>query len=122
MRVAGVNLRPITGRAMIPPSSPRGRVADVPTPKPSSHLPAGDGFSSMEMNLPTGLVKFFNTEKGWGFISPDGGGPDVFVHIKSAERSGVVGLFKACTLALRCSRTSDPARSRRRISGYSDPP
>ncbi len=42
--------------------------------------------------MATGIVKFFNTEKGYGFIKPDDGRPDVFVHIRSVERSGLVGL------------------------------
>lgn len=39
-----------------------------------------------------GTVKWFNTTKGFGFIQPDGGGPDVFVHVKALERSGLSGL------------------------------
>ncbi len=39
--------------------------------------------------MPTGTVKFFNTQKGFGFIEVDGGGPDVFVHISEVERSGL---------------------------------
>lgn len=39
--------------------------------------------------MTTGTVKFFNTEKGFGFIAPDGGGNDAFVHISSLERSGM---------------------------------
>ncbi len=42
--------------------------------------------------MATGIVKFFNSEKGYGFIKPDDGGPDVFVHVRQVERSGVVGL------------------------------
>lgn len=42
--------------------------------------------------MPTGTVKWFNTEKGYGFIAPDEGGKDVFVHISAVERSGLTGL------------------------------
>ena len=39
-----------------------------------------------------GTVKFFNAQKGFGFIVQDNGGPDVFVHISAVERSGLRGL------------------------------
>lgn len=42
--------------------------------------------------MPTGTVKWFNTTKGYGFIAPDEGGKDVFVHISAVEQSGLTGL------------------------------
>jgi cold shock protein len=39
--------------------------------------------------MPTGTVKWFNGQKGFGFIAPDGGGNDAFVHISAVERSGI---------------------------------
>ena len=42
--------------------------------------------------MPNGTVKWFNTTKGYGFVEPDDGGKDVFVHISAVERSGLTGL------------------------------
>ena len=43
-------------------------------------------------HMATGTVKWFNGQKGFGFIQPDEGGADVFVHISAVQRSGMTGL------------------------------
>jgi cold shock protein len=45
-----------------------------------------------EAIMAQGTVKFFNAQKGFGFIVQDGGGPDVFVHVSAVERAGMSGL------------------------------
>jgi CspA family cold shock protein len=42
--------------------------------------------------MQTGTVKWFNSAKGYGFIAPDSGGKDVFVHVSAVERAGLQGL------------------------------
>jgi CspA family cold shock protein len=61
---------------------------------PSSSDQGGAGMHSrlMDTTMATGTVKWFNGEKGYGFIQPDGGGKDVFVHISAVERAGMRSL------------------------------
>jgi cold shock protein len=47
----------------------------------------------------TGTLKFYNGQKGFGFIQPDGGGKDVFVHATALERAGMTGLVEGQKVA-----------------------
>jgi len=49
--------------------------------------------------MPIGTVKFFNVDKGYGFIAPNGGGNDAFVHISAVERAGMRTLEKDQTIS-----------------------
>jgi CspA family cold shock protein len=52
-----------------------------------------------EAIMAQGTVKFFNAQKGYGFITQDGGGPDVFVHISAVERAGMRTLVEGQKLS-----------------------
>jgi cold shock protein len=61
---------------------------------PRGALPRGHLFRERNINMPTGTVKFFNGDKGYGFIAPDGGGDDSFVHISAVQAAGMNTLDK----------------------------
>ena len=57
--------------------------------------------------MPTGRVKFFNTDRGFGFILPDDGGPDVFVHVHDVEAAGMKTLVAGQLVAYEVGPTRD---------------
>jgi CspA family cold shock protein len=59
----------------------------------------------------TGTVKWFNAGKGYGFITPDDGGPDVFVHIKSVQHSGLKHLSEGQPVSYELSEEHKGRRS-----------
>jgi cold shock protein len=61
------------------------------SPRRRSNLLFGP-MATTSSHMATGTVKWFNETKGYGFIQPDQGGKDVFVHISAVERSGMSGL------------------------------
>ncbi|HWD67472.1 MAG TPA: cold-shock protein [Caulobacteraceae bacterium] len=60
--------------------------------------------------MTTGTVKWFNSMKGFGFIQPDGGGKDVFVHVSAVERSGMGGLDERQKIAFDVERDRKTGR------------
>jgi len=54
--------------------------------------------------MASGTVKWFNSQKGYGFIQPTNGGPDVFVHISAVERAGLDGLNEGQKLSYELSK------------------
>ena len=61
--------------------------------------------------MPTGTVKWFNGQKGFGFIEPHDGGNDVFVHISAVERAGLSGLAEGQKVSYEIK--VDPRRGKR---------
>src|SRR5690606_29450227 len=76
-----------------------------------------------ERLMPTGTVKWFNVEKGYGFIQPDDGGADAFVHISAVERSGMRVLVEGQQVEyeLGMSRQGKPAAQDLKVIGGPSP-
>lgn len=60
--------------------------------------------------MTTGTVKWFNGQKGFGFIQPNDGGSDVFVHISAVERAGLSGLAEGQKIEFEAKK--DPVRGK----------
>jgi cold shock protein len=76
----------IDSNTAVPRASPRSSAQATPSNGPSVEE--------------TGTVKWFNAERGYGFIAPNGGGKDVFVHVSALERSGIEGLNEGQTVVV----------------------
>ena len=61
--------------------------------------------------MSTGTVKFFNSTKGFGFIQPDDGGTDVFVHISAVERAGMSTIVEGQKLTFEVVRDARSGKS-----------
>jgi cold shock protein len=55
--------------------------------------------STGDVAVAMGTVKWFNSTKGYGFIAPEGGGPDVFVHISAVEKAGYTNLAEGARIS-----------------------
>ena len=71
-----------------------------------------------KIDVAMGKVKWFNPTKGFGFIQPDDGGPDVFVHISAVERAGLRGLNEGQSVSYEVEqdrRTGKPSATNLRV-------
>src|SRR5450631_4460751 len=102
-QVIGANRRP--ARRFAP--------AGFACPVPRSPLYCCNRYCEGESDVASGTVKWFNGQKGYGFIAPDGGGKDVFVHISAVEKAGLDGLPDGAKV------TFDSPESRQGIGGKS---
>jgi len=67
--------------------------------------------------MPTGTVKWFNATKGFGFIQPDAGGADVFVHISAVERAGMRDLNEGQKISYEIVADKRSGQSETRLRG-----
>jgi CspA family cold shock protein len=87
-----------------------GRIPGHPQDRIDASGTVVGGDASTGENMATGTVKWFNSTKGFGFIQPDNGGNDVFVHISAVERAGLSGLNDGQKISFEEER--DPKRGK----------
>ena len=95
--------------------SPGARVGTLARPREKRQTPgAGEGQArdreGKGRTMPTGTVKWFNATKGYGFIQPEDGSPDVFVHASAVERAGMDTLQEGQRVSYELQR--DPKRGK----------
>ena len=88
------SLIPLTAAAFSRPGISHQLAVDLPTELRS--LPF---ISKRSADVATGTVKWFNSTKGYGFIQPDNGGKDIFVHISAVEKAGFSGLAEGAKVS-----------------------
>jgi cold shock protein len=82
----------------VPPLGASSRFHEADAASPPRDL-AGRFYVSTEAYMATGTVKWFNAQKGFGFIQPEDGTKDVFVHISAVERAGITNLVEGQKLS-----------------------
>jgi CspA family cold shock protein len=98
-----------------PVSRHRRGAFDLALTAPGRRIPRAAQLTG-DITMATGTVKWFNASKGFGFIAPDGGRKDVFVHITAVERAGLRGLNDGQKVSFELERGRDGRESATNIA------